>query len=74
LLGQAAKPSGSGFCHVRFFTYLSAAKNKTSKIIHGMAKINIKSEKLTPFGGIFHVRNMFSRRKIGRKIGTVLLM
>ena len=39
-----------------------------------MAKINIKSEKLTPFGGIFHVRNMFSRRKIGRKIGTVLLM
>ena len=26
-----------------------------------MAKINIKSEKITPFGGIFHVRNMFSR-------------
>ena len=26
-----------------------------------MAKINIKSEKLTPFVGIFHVRNMFSR-------------
>ena len=26
-----------------------------------MAKINIKSEKLTLFGGIFHVRNMFSR-------------
>jgi len=25
LLGQAAKPSGSGFGHVRFFTYLSAA-------------------------------------------------
>lgn len=26
-----------------------------------MAKVNIKSEKLTPFGGIFHVRECFSR-------------
>ena len=26
-----------------------------------MAKINKKSEKLTPFGGIFHVRELFSR-------------
>ena len=26
-----------------------------------MAKISIKSEKLTPFGGIFHVRELFSR-------------
>ena len=34
---------------------------KTSKLIHDMAKINIKSEKNTPFGGIFHVREMFSR-------------
>jgi hypothetical protein len=31
LLGQAAKPSGSGFGHVRFFTYLSAAKSKQAK-------------------------------------------
>ena len=34
---------------------------KTSEIIHGMAKVNIKSEKNTPFGGIFHVRELFSR-------------
>ena len=26
-----------------------------------MAKIQIKSEKITPFGGIFHVRELFSR-------------
>ena len=26
-----------------------------------MAKIQIKSEKITPFGGIFHVREQFSR-------------
>ena len=34
---------------------------KTSKIIHDMAKVQIKSEKVTPFGGIFHVRELFSR-------------
>ena len=34
---------------------------QTSKIIHDMVKISIKSEKLTPFGGIFHVRELFSR-------------
>ena len=26
-----------------------------------MVKVSIKSEKLTPFGGIFHVRELFSR-------------
>ena len=26
-----------------------------------MAKISMKSEKITPFGGIFHVREHFSR-------------
>ena len=26
-----------------------------------MAKVSIKSEKITPFGGIFHVREHFSR-------------
>ena len=26
-----------------------------------MAKVQIKSEKITPFGGIFHVREFFSR-------------
>ena len=33
---------------------------KTSKIINDMAKVQIKSEKITPFGGIFHVRELFS--------------
>jgi len=26
-----------------------------------MAKVQIKSERITPFGGIFHVRELFSR-------------
>jgi len=34
---------------------------KTSKIINDIAKVIIKSEKITPFGGIFHVRERFSR-------------
>ena len=33
---------------------------KTSKNFNGMAKVQIKSEKITPFGGIFHVREQFS--------------
>ena len=33
---------------------------QTSKIINGMAKVQIKSERITPFGGIFHVRELFS--------------
>ena len=34
---------------------------KTSKFINDMAKVQQKSEKITPFGGIFHVREQFSR-------------
>ena len=34
---------------------------KTSKIINDVAKVRIKSEKITPFGGIFHVKEHFSR-------------
>ena len=34
---------------------------KSSKIINGMAKVSIKSEEITTFGGIFHVREQFSR-------------
>ena len=30
----------------------------TSKIINDVAKVQIKSEKITPFGGIFHVREL----------------
>ena len=34
---------------------------KTSKKnFNDMAKVSIKSEKITPFGGIFHVREFFS--------------
>ena len=36
-----------------------------------MAKIQIKSEKITPFGGIFHVREQFSRF-VGPVIDKVL--
>ena len=34
---------------------------KTSKIIYDMVKVSIKSEKITPFGGIFHVMEKFDR-------------
>ena len=34
---------------------------KISKNFNGMAKVQIKSEKITPFGEIFHVREQFSR-------------
>ena len=33
----------------------------TSKIINDVAKVIIKSERITPFGGIFPVREQFSR-------------
>ena len=36
-----------------------------------MAKVQIKSEKITPFGGIFHVRELFSRY-VGPVIDKVL--
>ena len=44
---------------------------KTSKIFNDMAKVSIKSEKITPFGGIFQVREQFSRY-IGPIIDKVL--
>jgi hypothetical protein len=36
-----------------------------------MAKVSIKSEKITPFGGIFHVRELYSRY-VGPVIDKVL--
>ena len=36
-----------------------------------MAKVQIKSERITPFGGIFHVRELFSRY-VGPVIDKVL--
>ena len=44
---------------------------KTSKIINDVAKVRIKSEKITPFGGIFHVKEHFSRF-VGPVIDKVL--
>ena len=44
---------------------------KSSKIINGMAKVQIKSERITPFGGIFQVRELFSRF-VGPVIDKVL--
>ena len=44
---------------------------KSSKIINDIAKVIIKSEKITPFGGIFHVRELFSRF-VGLVIDKVL--
>ena len=43
----------------------------TSKIINDMAKVQQKSEKITPLGGIFHVRELFSRY-VGPVIDEVL--
>ena len=44
---------------------------KTSKIINDVAKVRIKSEKITPLGGIFHVKEHFSRF-VGPVIDKVL--
>ena len=43
------------------FSLTLVLRLKTSKTIDGTAKINIKSEILTHFGRIFHVRELFSR-------------
>ena len=58
MLGQAAKPSGSGFGHVRF-SLTFVLQIKTSKIINDVAKVSIKSEKIITFGGIFFVLDKF---------------
>ena len=43
------------------FSLTLVLRFKTSKkIFNDMAKVSIKSEKITPFGGIFHVRELFS--------------
>ena len=50
---------------------LTLVKSRQAKIINDMAKVSIKSEKITPFGGIFHVREHFSRF-VGPVIDKVL--
>ena len=44
---------------------------KTSKIINDFEKVQIKSDKITPFGGIFYLRELFSRY-VGPAIDKVL--
>ena len=53
------------------FSLTLVLRFKTSKIAHDMAKVSIKSERITPFGGIFHVREQFSRY-VGPVIDKVL--
>ena len=53
------------------FSLTLVLRFKTSKIAHDMAKVSIKSERITPFGGIFHVRELFSRY-VGPVIDKVL--
>ena len=44
-----------------YFSLTLVLRFKTSKkIFNDMAKVSIKSEKITPFGGLFHVRELFS--------------
>ena len=61
-LSTWATKSCSGFCHVRNFTYLSVGNQKQAKLWYDMAKVAIKSEKLTPFGGIFSIMEQFDSR------------
>ena len=39
---------------------------KTNKTLNDMAKVQIKSEKLTPFGGIFSIMEQFGLRATSR--------
>ena len=52
------------------FSLTLALQIKTSKIINDMAKVQIKSEKVTPFGGIFHVREPLSHSLAGEKLNS----
>ena len=53
------------------FSLTLVLHKKQVKIINDMAKVIIKSEKITPFGGIFHVKELFSRY-VGPVIDNVL--
>ena len=43
------------------FSLTLVLRLKTSKIINDMAKVSIKSEKISAFGGIFFVLDRFDR-------------
>lgn len=52
------------------FSLISVLQFKTSKIFNDMANVSIKSERITPFGGIFHVMKLLIRH-IGPVIDEV---
>ena len=56
---------------VRNFTYLGAA-NKTSKQETDMAKVAIKIENITSFGGIYHIMDVFSKLGFEKLTESVL--
>ena len=60
--------------YARKFTYLSAAKNSNKKYLTSdMAKVNIKSEKITPFGGIYYASMLFMRFHLTKSSTTLLV-
>ena len=59
--------------YVRKFTYLSAAKNSNKKYLTSdMAKVNIKSEKITPFGEIYYASKAFYALSLDKIINGTL--
>ena len=59
--------------YARKFTYLSAAKNSNKKYLTSdMAKVNIKSEKITPFGGIYYASKAFYALSLDKVINGTL--
>ena len=59
--------------YARKFTYLSAAKNSNKEYLTSdMAKVNIKSEKITPFGGIYYASKAFYALSLDKVINGTL--
>ena len=56
---------------VRKFTYLSAAKNSNKEYLT-YGKVNIKSEKITPFGGIYYASKAFYALSLDKVINGTL--
>ena len=60
------------FAYVRKFTYLSAAKNSNKEYLT-YGKGNIKSEKITPFGGIYYASKAFYALSLVKSSTTLLV-
>ena len=59
------------FAYVRKFTYLSAALNSNKEYLT-YGKVNIKSEKITPFGGIYYASKAFYALSLDKVINGTL--